>query len=99
MRLIDADKLEPHEIYDDNGFAEVVYMDDIREMPTVEADVVRCKDCKYWHDDMTWDDDMTLDDVENEETGYYCEYHETVYWRADDFCSKGEGRDDNEDKH
>ena len=31
----------------DNGFTEVVYMDDIREMPTVEADVVRCKDCKY----------------------------------------------------
>lgn len=46
-RLIDADKLEPHEIYDDNGFTEVVYMDDIREMPTVEADVVRCKDCHY----------------------------------------------------
>ena len=40
-RLIDADKLEPHEIYDDNGFTEVVYMDDIREMPTVEAEPIR----------------------------------------------------------
>ena len=54
--------------------------------------LIKCKNCKYWHDDMAWDDDMTWDDVENEETGYYCEYHETVYWRADDFCSKGEKR-------
>lgn len=41
-RLIDADKLEPHEIYEDNGFTEVVYMDDIREMPTVDAEPIRC---------------------------------------------------------
>ena len=48
MRLIDADALEPHEIYDGNGFTEVVYMDDIREMPTVDAEsIIRCKDCKY----------------------------------------------------
>lgn len=38
MRLIDIDKLEPHEIYDGNGFTEVVYMDDIREMPTVDVE-------------------------------------------------------------
>lgn len=43
MRLIDADKLEPHEIHDDNGFTEVVYMDDIREMPTIK--IVQCKYC------------------------------------------------------
>lgn len=41
MKLIDADKLEPHEIYEDNGFTEVVYMDDIREMPTVDAEPIR----------------------------------------------------------
>lgn len=41
MRLIDADKLESHEFYDGIGFAEVVYMDDIREMPTVDAEPIR----------------------------------------------------------
>ena len=36
MELIDRTKLEPHQIYDEDGWVEVVYMDDIREMPTIE---------------------------------------------------------------
>lgn len=54
-RLIDADKLEPSEVYMDYGFTRIVYMDDIDEMPTVDAaEVVRCKDCKHsehWYGD------------------------------------------------
>lgn len=44
--------------------------------------VVRCKDCKYWHDwsNMSWYD---------EEQGYYCEYSGRAYWTAEDFCSRG----------
>ena len=86
-RLIDADKLEPHEIYEDNGFTEVVYMDDIREMPTVEADVVRCKDCKYWE----------LQSIIPPIPYGYCYYKndkgegfDPRRWNADDFCSRGE---------
>lgn len=41
MELIDRTKLEPHQIYDEDGWVEVVYMDDIREMPTVEAEQVK----------------------------------------------------------
>ena len=37
-RYIDADCIEPHEIYEDYGFVMVAYMDDIDAMPT--ADVV-----------------------------------------------------------
>ena len=48
MRLIDADKLEPHEIYEDNGFTEVVYLDDIREMPTVDTELIDKKELKEW---------------------------------------------------
>ena len=40
MRLIDADKLEPSEAYMD-GFTRIVYMDDIDEMPTIDAQPVR----------------------------------------------------------
>ena len=48
MRLIDADALEPSEVYMNYGFTRIVYMDDIDEMPTIDAvEVVRCKDCKY----------------------------------------------------
>lgn len=37
MRLIDADKLEPSEVYMNYGFTRIVYMDDIDEMPTVDT--------------------------------------------------------------
>lgn len=41
MRLIDADMLEPSEVYMNYGFTRIVYMDDIDEMPTVDAEPVR----------------------------------------------------------
>ena len=40
-RLIDADMLEPSEVYMNYGFTRIVYMDDIDEMPTVDAELVR----------------------------------------------------------
>jgi NADH pyrophosphatase NudC (nudix superfamily) len=40
-RLIDADMLEPSEVYMNYGFTRIVYMDDIDEMPTVDAEPVR----------------------------------------------------------
>lgn len=45
MRLIDADMLEPSEVYMDYGFTRIVYMDDIDEMPAVDP-------VKHGH----WDD-------------------------------------------
>ena len=47
MRLIDADALETHDIYD-GEWVRVVYADDIDNVPTIEAEpVIHCKDCKY----------------------------------------------------
>ena len=40
-RLIDADMLEPSEVYMNYGFTRIVYMDDIDEMPTVDAEPVK----------------------------------------------------------
>lgn len=40
MRLIDADALEPHEVYFNYGCQRIVYMDDIDEMPTIVAEPV-----------------------------------------------------------
>lgn len=51
MRLIDADALEPHEVYFNYGCQRIVYMDDIDEMPTIVAEpVIRCKDCRWFND-------------------------------------------------
>lgn len=41
QRLIDANLLEPSEVYMNYGFTRIVYMDDIDEMPTVEAEPIR----------------------------------------------------------
>lgn len=41
MRLIDADALEPSKVYMNYGFTRIVYMDDIDEMPTIEAEPTR----------------------------------------------------------
>lgn len=41
MRLIDADALEPSAVYINYGCTRIVYMDDIDEMPTIEAEPVR----------------------------------------------------------
>lgn len=41
MRLIDADALEPHEVYFNYGCQRIVYMDDIDEMPTIDAEPVK----------------------------------------------------------
>lgn len=40
-RLFNADMLEPSEVYMNGGFTRIVYMDDIDEMPTVDAEPVR----------------------------------------------------------
>lgn len=84
-RLIDADMLEPSEVYMDYGFTRIVYMDDIDEMPTVDAvDVVRCKDCMY------------LEPSLNSDWSWCCYFDSGV--RGDDFCSHGERREDGNNK-
>ena len=41
MRLIDADKLETHEIFDGEEWNVIVYKDDIDAQPTIESEPVR----------------------------------------------------------
>lgn len=47
MRLIDADACESYfyEHLDDSGMAAA--MNAINDMPTIELEIVRCKDCKH----------------------------------------------------
>ena len=48
MRLIDADALETHEIYE-GEWIRVVYADDIDNTPTIEAEPVRHGRWEYKH--------------------------------------------------
>ena len=84
MRLIDADALMKR-LKEDPLYPLVKRFNIdgfINAEPTVDAvPVVRCKDCKYWRD-----------------TDHTCREHSLVSpMTADDFCSKGERKDgDNE---
>lgn len=54
--------------------------DKVKEMPTV--DIVRCKDCKYLHTTF-WKDTQI------------CERHAyEIIMKPDDFCSRGERKDE-----
>lgn len=90
MRLVDADKIEPHEQLESfsNGQAEfvmVAYMDDIDALPTVDAvPVVRCKDCKHYQF------------ADNRAFGFpvkRCEWTGFEDVDDEDFCSRGERKD------
>lgn len=67
--------------------------DAICEAPTIDAvEVVRCKDCKFWGESLT--------EEERNECDVYADLVCT-YWMSDgltrdDFCSKGERREDAE---
>ena len=82
-RLIDADRAL--EIVSEQGIAHpnAYYLTNyatliLREAPTVDAvEVVRCKDCKYWHKETLFCDYMPHGALER------------VNWYADDFCSYG----------
>ena len=66
----------------------------IGKQRTVDAvEVVRCKDCKYWHEETGWCDQHSWF---IEEDGEPCHPWESNNWKMlneDDFCSYGERKD------
>ena len=102
MRPIDADKLQEFPIRANrcdkehanthfiNGIESVMEYAEL--LPTVDAaQVVRCKDCKYWHEQQGWCDQHSTFMLD----GVPCRPDESTDWKmfdADDFCSCGERR-------
>ena len=93
MRLIDANKIEPHEQFEALGngkyeFVLVAYMDDIDALQPVNAvPVVRCKDCKHRpigtnRDDLEFPDDKCPCKCED----YWYSWKPSDDW----FCGNGE---------
>ena len=92
MRLIDADKLEPHGIYNGVEYRDVVYLDDIKKMPTISKykRILRCKNCKYWNPPEEYKGHVYLGTCARDEQAYLEDC--AIQMDADDFCSKGEKR-------
>lgn len=101
MRLIDADLLKGIPIKDklerkfqtfnlDDAYEEGWFdaIETIEKQPTVEAEpMVRCKDCKYWNKHHFVD--IYVCSIHNKEGQYP---HLLFEMTADDFCSRGERR-------
>ena len=58
----------------------------VTELPTIDAvEVVRCKDCKHWHEETGFCEKHSNFDVEEMEWDMFAE---------DDFCSYGERKEE-----
>ena len=68
---------------------------EIKRAPTVDAvEVVRCKDCKHWHEETGW---CALHSHFIGRDGMACHPSQSSEWKmfdANDFCSYGERRTD-----
>ena len=63
--------------------------------PTVDAvEVVRCKDCKHWHEETGWCNHHSHFIGAKGEACHPWESHEWKMLNAEDFCSYGERRTD-----
>ena len=99
-RLIDANALgvgkAKREVFDKPEYADGwnSAIEIIENAPSVDAvEVVRCKDCKYWHEETGWCDQHSWF---IEEDGEPCHPWESNNWKMlneDDFCSYGERKD------
>ena len=102
MRAIDADAIAyesidssdtgRHEHYYGTGII-AVRKEDIDAMPTIQPEIVRCKDCKHWipYDWMfseVWRSKNMADYPEDEIGCNWCD----MAMKADDFCSFAERR-------
>ena len=97
MRAIDADAFKEYirgacedmkHLFKDNAdFAKLItesFCKDIDEQPTIQPEIVRCKDCKNW--DTTWTNDFSPN-------YHYCPMVDGVR-KEDWFCADAERRTD-----
>lgn len=95
MRLIDAKRLEAHikEAFRENPVVMGIMLRWIRKQPTADvAPVVRCRECRHYRNPPNGMCTLHTEPCENA-AGYK---GEAVCVEADDFCSYGERKDNDE---
>ena len=80
-------------------FSELCFRDAIETITNFPAadvvEVVRCRDCKHWHEDECWCDKHSHFILPD---GEFCHVWESADWKmfdADYFCADGARRDNN----
>ena len=71
----------------------------LKDIPAADVvEVVRCKDCKYWHEETGWCYQHSHFIKYGENGVAFCHPWESADWKmfdADYFCKDGERRDNN----
>lgn len=71
-----------------------IFTDIVREAPTIDAvPVVRCKDCKYWHESTGFCSKNSYFIDSNEISCSPLKSPNWTMWVENDFCSNGEMKD------
>ena len=80
-RPIDADALIENKFKNDISYKAFVNL--IKRQPTVEPEIIHCRDCKHWREHK----------YAKETKRYipFCGFN-AIYTEADDYCSKAERR-------
>ena len=60
------------------------YINDIKELPHTQSEIIRCEDCKY----------ANVADTEDSQDGYTCQFHRGSIWFSGSYCSWAERRED-----
>lgn len=68
-----------------SGYHSKSMIEEVKELPSVQPDIIRCRDCKYWREHKY-----------SKETKRYIPFcgFNAIYTKADDFCSRAERRTD-----
>lgn len=78
------------------GHDAIEIMTEVQYAPAADVvEVVRCRDCKHWHEDEGWCDKHSHFILPD---GEFCHVWESADWKmfdADYFCADGERRDNN----
>lgn len=87
MRLIDAEPLK--ELFPDNGEGSWTYNATVKAyidaQPTIEPDIIRCKDCKHWNPQLKTANGNGLGS---------CDFHNANLVTSEGFCYWAERRED-----
>ena len=87
MRLIDADALIAwtDNYCVDEKFTVAHFANMVRDMPTAQPEIIRCKDCEHWRERKYL--------KTTKRYVHFCRFN-AIYTEADDYCSKAERRTD-----
>lgn len=89
MRLIDAEPLK--ELFPDNGEGSWTYNATVKAyidaQPTIEPDIIRCKDCKHWNPQLKTANGNGLGS---------CDFHNVALVTSEGFCYWAEKRGEQE---